>query len=132
MALLSQKSEMNYASAGHLQKLTYYCSVVHCSYYSSVQLMKHILLNKIGKTEAEIKSESSSTSGGSHVYMINETFNYLKLKNNKDLALFYNNINNLKKLRVEADYGEITIDHDKGKSSIHLSDEINKILKSTL
>lgn len=132
MGLLSQKSEMNYASAGHLQKLTYYCSVVHCAYYSSVQLMKDILLNKVGKTEAEIKSGSSSTIGGSHNYIINETFNYLKLKNNKEVTVFYSGINSLKKLRVEADYGEITIDHDKGKSSIDLSDKINKILKSTL
>lgn len=132
MSLLSQKSLINYDSAGRLQQFTNYCSVVHCAYYSSVQLMRHILLNKIGKSEADIKSETAAINGGSHVYMINETFNYLKLKNNKELIVFFNKINSLKKLRIEADYGEVNIDYDKGRNSILLSEEINKILNSAL
>lgn len=131
MSLLSQKSELNYASAEHLQKASYFCSVVHCAYYSSVQLMRHILLNVIGKAESEIRIESSQETfrGGSHTYMIAETVKYLVSKNNKEMKLFNTSINSLKKLRVDADYGEVNIDHDLGKRSLELSEVVNKILK---
>ncbi len=39
-------------AAQELNKLTYYCSSVHCSYYSCIQLMKHVIEHKLGYDDA--------------------------------------------------------------------------------
>ena len=134
MSLLSQKSDFNYASAEHLQKATYYCSVVHCAYYSCLQLMKHILLNNVGKTSEQIREESSKDplGNGFHAYMISSTAKFLFPENKKQAVMFVTEMHSLRKLRSKADYEEVNIDVKMGKSSIELSQKINKILKNAL
>lgn len=132
MSALTNKSDINYSSAEILQQKSHYCSTVHCAYYSSVQLMKHILLNNIGKSESQIKTESKGTNGGSHIYMIAEVFAYLIKINNKESNMFNTNIVSLKKLRERADYFDVNIDSATGKSSITLAESINKILKKVI
>ena len=132
MSQLINKSEINFGSAQFLQKQDYYCSTVHCAYYSCVQLMRHILVFKIGKTETEIKEEARITKGGSHVYMIDTVFTYLVKINNKDYNTFNTNIVSLKKLRGKSDYEDFMINFDEGRKSIALAESINKILKKLI
>lgn len=134
MSLLSQKSEMNFASANHLITATFYCSAVHCAYYSSLQLMRHLIIYKVGKSPQDIKKESENDpeKRGFHEYMIKQTADYLYVKNKKEMPLFVSNMNSLKKLRKQSDYEEINIDITKGKNSVLLSESINKILKTVL
>ncbi|MBT2589975.1 hypothetical protein J7E50_07095 [Pedobacter sp. ISL-68] len=125
---------MNYSSAEYLQKGYFYCSAVHCAYYSSLQLMRHIIIHKIGKSALQIKQESGNDpeNRGFHQYMIKQTADYLYIKNKKDMALFVTNMNSLRKLRVASDYEEVNIDISKGNNSILLSESVNKILKTIL
>lgn len=132
MSKLSNKSQINFSAAEELQKSYHYCSVVHCSYYGCLQLMKHILLYKIGKTEAEIKADLNFSRDTSHSYIITQIIIYLKSLNNGSVTLFSSNMNSLKKLRTNADYADVDIDVDSGKNSILLSQEVNKILQKAL
>ncbi len=118
-------------AADLLQRSNYYPSVVHCAYYSCVQLIKHILIFTIGKTETDIENEARNSPGGSHQIMINNINGHLK-NNNKDWKTFNDNINQLKKLRVNADYTDSQIDITIGKKSIILSDMVLKHLKANV
>ncbi len=111
---------------------TYYCSTVHSAYYSCVLLMKYILLNNLNKTEAQIKAEGEANKENSHVYMIREVGNYLKRSQNPSAADFVKKINDLKKLRVKADYEDVQIDFKLGNASLQLSNESNKILQKII
>jgi hypothetical protein len=124
---LKNKSGLNRAAADVLLKSNYYPSVIHCSYYSCVQLMKHNLIFIIGKTESQLIEEQRKSNEGSHEVLINNTIIYLK-SNNKDWKTFNTNINQLKKLRIESDYSNINIDSDKGRKSLLLTDSVLKIL----
>ena len=131
MSHLKNKSEINSMAAILLQKQSLYPSVVHSAYYSCVQLMKHILIFTLGKTEAEISSEVRNSNSGSHEVMINNINDHLK-SNNKDWKTFNTNINQLKRLRVIADYENTQIDFGKSNDSIHLSDIVLKHLRSNI
>jgi hypothetical protein len=128
---LSNKSEINKAAAELLQDKSYYPSVVHCAYYSCIQLMKHILLFTLNKTEAEIANEVRNSGEGSHEIMINNINGHLR-SNNKDWKTFNSSINQLKRLRVNADYENIQIDSTKGSNSILLSNTVLKHLKANI
>ena len=131
MSQLKNKSELNRAAADFLQKQNYFPSVIHCTYYSCVQLMKHILIFTLGKTEAEISHEIRNSNSGSHEVMINNINDHLK-NNNKDWKTFNTNINQLKRLRVIADYENTQIDCGRGNDSIRLSDVVLKHLRSNI
>lgn len=81
MSYLKNKSEINYAAAVLLQKQSLYPSVIHCAYYSCFQLMKHLLITNLGKSESDISNEVRNTSDGSHEVMINNILNHLKSQN---------------------------------------------------
>lgn len=123
------KSDFNLESANILQKQSKYCSVVHCAYYSSIQLMKYILLYKANKTDAIIIQERDVSGEGSHEYMISTVSKFLREKKHPEVVTFLKGINDLKKMRVKADYEEIQIDDTIGRNSILLSEQSNKILK---
>lgn len=130
MSYLTNKSDINRAAADLLQKNYYYPSVVHSAYYSCIQLMKHILLFTLKKTEKEIEIEVRTTNG-LHEVLINNIIIYLK-SNNKDWRTFNTNITQLKRLRITADYLDTEIDSDKGNNSILLSDVVLKHLKANV
>jgi hypothetical protein len=131
MSYLTNKSDINRAAADLLQTNYYYPSVIHCSYYSCIQLMKHIFLFTLNKSEVDLESEERATTTGSHEVLINNITTHLKT-NKKDWRTFNTNINQLKRLRVIADYQDIEIDSRKGNDSIFLSDTVLKLLKSNV
>lgn len=128
MSHFKNKSELNRAAADLLQRSNYYPSVIHCAYYSCVQLMKHILIVTLGIAEIELNNETRNSTKGSHEIIINRIIIYLK-NNSKDWRTFNSKINQLKKLRVDADYTDISIDSSKGSNSIQLSDEVSRLLR---
>jgi hypothetical protein len=70
---------------------------------------------------------------GSHEYLLNEVVKYIsnsKYKNSKkDARDLRNDIPQLKKLRIDADYSDTTFDSSKSRKSMDLSLELLSILK---
>ena len=129
MSILKNKSEINFLAAEMLHKNSLYPSVIHCSYYSTFQLMKFIWLEKMEKDENELRSLSNKSSDkGSHEVLINEIVRWLATKgaNSRD---FNNKIGMLKKLRRKADYENTQIDIQISSDSIKLCKETSGILR---
>ena len=72
MDSLKDKSDLNLAAAELLYQESIYPAVVHCAYYSCVQLMKYICLNSIGKSEDDLRDLSIQLKQGSHEVLINQ------------------------------------------------------------
>ncbi|TVQ76376.1 MAG: hypothetical protein EA358_09540 [Flavobacteriales bacterium] len=131
MEHLKNKSELNLGAAELLHQQCYYPSVVHCAYYSCIQLMKHIWLNSMGKTEQDLRVLNSSTNQGSHEILINQLKSFIQSKSQNDRD-FNRDILILKRLRVNADYDDISIDYTKSNQSIVLSKTTISILKECI
>jgi hypothetical protein len=131
MGHLKNKSELNLGAAELLHKESYYPPVVHCAYYSCIQLMKHIWLNSMGKSEQELKVINNNSNQGSHEVLINQIKSFIQSKSQNDRE-FYNDILQLKRLRVNADYDDISIDYTKSNQSIGLSKATLSILKKCI
>jgi len=106
-----------------------YAAVPHCSYYSCLQLMKHIWIHTLGNTEVELESQCSIAKTGSHKVLINNIGSYIKEKNTEDFRKFNPKISQLKRLRIDSDYKDILCDSSMSAKSMHLSNEIIPILK---
>lgn len=131
MGHLKNKSELNLGAAELLHKQSYYPSVVHCAYYSCVQLMKYIWLSSMGKSEAELRILNNNSREGSHEVLINQIRDYIKSKSLNERE-FNTTILQLKRLRVNADYDDVSIDFTKSSQSISLSKNTHLILKKCI
>jgi uncharacterized protein (UPF0332 family) len=131
MGQLKNKSELNLSAAELLHKQSYYPSVVHCAYYSCVQLMKHTWLTSMGKTNNDLKALNTNSKDGSHEILINQIKAFVKSKSQDD-RVFYRDILILKRLRVNSDYDDILIDYSISGESIRLSKLTQKILKKSI
>lgn len=129
MSVLISKSKENLLSAQLLINHNCYASSVHCSYYSSVQLMIHLLLNNFNFTQASLEEESKKTREGSHVFAINHLFSQMKQKQEIFKAVeFSREIGKLKNKRVQADYKEEVISKDLSDDALTQAKQINSIL----
>ncbi len=106
----------------------YYLAVAHAAYYSCFQVMKCIWLYSMGKSDKTLASNTSQSTMGSHEYLLNEVVNYIESKEG-DNRYLRNQIMQLKKLRTDADYKDITIDYVKSKRAIDLSQKLLIILR---
>ena len=83
-----------------------YTSSIHCFYYAVLQCMKyrlaHLEDNSISYTEQEERAELGN---GSHEFVINEIASRMNA-DYKNLRNFKEDIRELKKKRVQADYSE--------------------------
>ena len=108
-------------------------AVAHGSYYSCYQLLKHIWLYSMGKTESQLNTEERISNKSSHEYLINQTIVHIENSGKKDCDVhardFRNMMPQLKRLRVEADYYDTEFDYVKSSNSIRLSDDIIPVLK---
>lgn len=132
MSNLLTKSQLSFGSAEFLQKSGHTQSVVHCSYYSCVQLMKHVLIKKDGYSDATLEAERIQKETQVHVFLIKKLVD--KLRNEgKDWSSFLSEINDLKKLRGIVDYTDTAIiDSSKSGSAIDKARKLNNILKALL
>lgn len=131
MGHLKNKSELNLGATELLHQQSYYPSVVHCAYYSCIQLMKHTWLTSMGKSEQELRVLNNSSNQGSHEVLINQIKSFIQSKSQNDRD-FNRDILQLKRLRVNADYDEISIDYTKSNQSIGLSKVTLSILKKCI
>ena len=131
MGHLKNKSELNLGAAELLHQYSYYSSVVHCAYYSCIQLMKHTWLNSMGKSDNDLRNLNNSSSQGSHEVLINQIKIFIQSKSQNG-RVFKRDILQLKRLRVNADYDEILIDSKKSNYSLILSKSSINILKKCI
>ena len=131
MSNLKNKSEINFDAAEFLNEKSFYSSVTHCAYYSCHQLMKHIWLYTMGKTDIELANLTKNTTEGSHEVLINQIITHIKNKK-QDFRTFNTEIVSLKKLRHKSDYDNIQIDSTFSDNSIKLSKSTLSILKKCL
>lgn len=131
MGQLKNKSDINILAAELLHKQSYYPSVVHCAYYSCIQFMKHIWLTEMNKTEEDLRQLNQNSTDGSHEVLINEIKKNLTMqKLDSSSRVFYKDILQLKRLRVNADYDDLQIDSTISNNSITLSKSVLKNLKN--
>ena len=88
--------------------------------------MIHILLEKGGKTESGIDSDTKKVS--SHKYFINEISSLLRTKSS-DAALKFNRIKDLQDFRVLSDYKNVPISYDDCDKAIVIADKVRELLK---
>jgi uncharacterized protein (UPF0332 family) len=128
MSHLTKKSAILIEAAELLHKNGLYPAVAHGAYYSCYQLMMHIWLYSMRKTERELKRLRAS-----HEFLIGSVGEFmLKSKEADSIAhfhVFYTRIWALKKLRTNADYSDTSFDKDNSDTSLSLSLDIIPILK---
>ena len=128
MSKLKNKSEILIASADLLHKNCYFPAAVHCSYYGCIQLLKHIWLHKMNRTEDELDILRRSANLGVHEFLLNQVVGHIKSLDLKDFRI-NNEIQQLKKLRIKADYKDEDVDFTDSSKAIYLSQIIIPVLK---
>ena len=130
---LFDKSQENIKSATLLIEKEYSAASVHCSYYSCIQIMLHVLRSDFKKSEEDITQESDEGSRDSHGFH-NWIQNYLfKEVSNREkdarIALdFYNLLGSLKGIRIRADYKINVIGKKEASKALEGANKINKII----
>lgn len=109
---LDVKSKQNLSAAKLLIDRSLHSSSIHCSYYSCFQKISYMLFCIHSKEELERQARTKKINGGKHVHFISqfkqEILPFVADKNSeiskKNVTDFYEKINQLKKLRIIADY----------------------------
>lgn len=143
MSNLQIKSETLVQAANHLYKANLHPAVAHSAYYCCVQVMKHIWLHSISKTEDELREEqmlfnkkayaSGEKTLGSHQFLIKNTANFIRNSDCSDahnnFRTFNNNIWQLRELRNNADYSDNQFNETDSLNSLTLSSKVMLVLK---
>ncbi|MDR2813841.1 MAG: hypothetical protein LBB79_04195 [Prevotellaceae bacterium] len=130
MSHLKNKSEILKDAARLLDAKGFYPAVAHCAYYSCYQLLIHIWLHSMGKSETDLVLKRTTYNAGSHETLINEVWEHIKRKNKSDARTFNENIFQLKRLRLSADYADASFGYTQSRKSMELSASITPILKN--
>ncbi len=108
----------------------HHCSSVHCSYYSCYLQLYHIIFIILSISENDfdsIKNQWLNTNnGGLHQFSI--MFVFGKIEDPGTKSKFKNKILELKKLRIDSDYKNISIDKTISDSATNLAEDITKLL----
>ena len=87
----------------------------------------------MNRTEGELDSQTSQSKMGSHEYLLNEVVKFISVSQKRnsqvDARSLRNEIPQLKKLRVDADYSDTTFDISKSSKTINMSSALLTILK---
>ncbi len=125
---LYQKST-DYNAAKLLEKKQKcYSSIVHCYYYCSYQLIKHILIYDLNRLQESIDDECKNLKKNIHQHIIDLVFKDLYERNLESATEFYKMIGKVEHLRTDADYLDKEITLDVVTKSKLLSFQINQIL----
>lgn len=136
MSYLKIKSEENLKAADHLINKSLYAPSIHCSYYACVQKMLSILQNRMTPQELEKEQNNafSELGGGIHSFMINKLCELLmkdkKAVKNNESRNFSNEINQLKNIRINADYKDKAISKPLSHDCLMKADELITILNT--
>lgn len=132
--VLKRKSEENIEAAGYLINgdKQFCASSVHCSYYSCLQFIKHILNYNCGiNYGTQDEAGKRYQNGGSHNYLFHELANQLRLKgiSAEIIKNTDENLKTLKRNRKNADYTMKNIGECCAQKSYNLSIFISRQLK---
>lgn len=85
----------------------------------------------MGKSDDELRVGISQSRHGSHEYLLNCVVRFIGSQPTaySDARKLRNEILQLKKLRVDADYSDTIFDSEKGRNAIELSKRLMPILK---
>jgi acetylglutamate synthase len=126
--ILLIKSNDNFEVAQFLHSEQYFCSSVHCAYYSSYQLILFVIDEYLDFEDKDFSSKDLNDAG-SHNICINTIKNKIR-KIDRDLFYqFSANIRELKEFRKNADYKKTVILIGDSKKAISQSAKINMIIK---
>lgn len=131
----SNKSEMMYSAADYSFAKNLYVAVPHSAYYSCFLMMKWLWTTSMGKTENDLSNLCKLNPRiGSHEVLINEVMKYIQSNSrNKDADVdsrdFNNQIVQLKRNRVKADYSDTEIDYYTASNAKETALNILNILK---
>lgn len=128
---LFQKAESNKTAAELLKNNGLDCSSVHCSYYSIVQILKHLLLNVYNETEQSISDEQNNRGWGTHRYLIWFFSEELRTLSYVNARTFRSEINQLKELRVNSDYKDLVTSNIESQNAVTLSSSLMTIIRRT-
>lgn len=129
--IILSKSEENLDVANFLHTESFFCSSVHCSYYSSYQLMLYVLYEYFNDSEEDYCKTNEVNNAGSHNHLINLIRNEIRKINNDSIRDFDSNIRDLKELRKNADYKQIKIIPKDSRDAIVKTEKIRGIIKKT-
>jgi uncharacterized protein (UPF0332 family) len=135
---LQSKSAEFSSAAELLHNSKLYSAVAHSAYYSCFQLMLHVWLHSLNKTEPQLKQErkqhnqqvrlSGGKEVGSHEFLINKIGKHIKKSARNDFLEISEKIGQLKKLRTSADYDDTLFDSSKSSKALALSKTIIPVL----
>lgn len=131
------KSEKNLEAAKHLiNNTTCFCSSVHCSYYSAFQYIKYFICNRLNinyleqeSLFSEYRNDNNSTMG-SHDFLINKCYNYIKENDVAKSNVFNTNIVSLKNQRRYSDYKDKPINEQHAKSALAKANAIKTLIEN--
>lgn len=128
MRILLDKSQSNIEAAQLLHDEGFYAPSVHCSYYSCIQLMRHVIFNKFNEDEMEFDGRPEVQAHGSHNFLIS----YLrdKIDNPVNGRSFSDNIRRLKNHRINADYKQMNVLKGDSTTSISLAKATRTMLSN--
>ncbi|MDR2813245.1 MAG: hypothetical protein LBB79_01100 [Prevotellaceae bacterium] len=133
MSHLQKKSEDLVKAANLLHGAGLFPAVAHSAYYCCVQLMKHIWLHSMKKTEMDLRERNKHSDKGralgTHEFLISNIATFIYAKSTADFRTFSNDIGKLKKLRVNADYYDETFNEKQSSETLRISNKILPILK---
>lgn len=107
----------------------HYSNSVHCSYYSVFQYMMHF--HKVRGSRI-FRDRDKLAGTGSHVLIINATFETLLTIDRNKADFFYSEIGRLKAERVIADYKEHHIDQTRSRIAYEIAKKLISILSDTI
>ncbi len=124
--VLLEKSNNNILAADLMVANEFYSSSIHCYYYSTFQLMSHIIFNLFNVDENQFRKKIKGKN--SHNYLINHFRNDL-IMGGQDIRVIGNDLRDLKQLRREADYTQKVITKSNSSSARHFSLKLNNEIK---
>lgn len=106
MSYWKDKSELSIQAANKLISESFHNVSVHCSYYSCVQFVFHIMYSHFGDSVKDIETQSKSgiNNMGTHNWLRNYIYKSFKNKDAKAAKVFFNNMGHMVDRRVAADY----------------------------
>ncbi len=130
MSEFENKSSQNIIAAQVLIEEALFAPSIHCSYYSCLQLCKHVLKYIIKISDQQIKDELGKPNLKSHELIREGILDNLKGKlNDKEYMNFNSTFNSLKRSREMADYTETDIRRELAMESVEKSKSLAAIIK---
>lgn len=129
MSNFLKKSKKNYSIAIYLKdERQCFTPVIHCWYYSCIQIISHIFKYVFSESENEITQNARSYKISTHSYLIREITADLHFIDKKDALSFERKISELKELRNYADYKDELITEKQANDALTYTNQLRKIL----